>query len=267
MHAVLDRLPETYWRYVARHELFRRLWERHRTPQARYVVLDVGCGAGGLLAYLAAHAPVTPIGFDLGPEPLAYGRKRGLNALGVADAVALPIRPASVDLIIAQDVVEHVADDTALLAGMVETCRPGGLALILAPARQGLWSTRDVRLGHYRRYTLEQLTARVAAVGFDILHRTYLDLFLVPLLGTAVALARRTRDGVPDLPVDAPAGSGLVNRLLLAVSRVEAAVALRAPLPLGVAALVLGARPSGRRDGAAGAIARIRPARSEDLER
>ncbi len=243
MHAVLDRLPETYWRYVARHDLFRRLWERHRPPRARYVVLDVGCGAGGLLAYLAAHAPVTPIGLDLVPEALTYCRKRGLGALGVADAVALPVRPASADLVIAQDVVEHVADDTGLLTGVVQACRPGGLALIVAPARQALWSTRDVRLGHHRRYTLEQLAGRVAAAGFDIVHRTYLDLFLVPLLGIAVALAPRTPDGVPDLPFEAPGGSGLVNRLLLAVSRVEAAVALRAPLPLGVAALVLGARP------------------------
>jgi len=245
MHAVLDRLPETYWRYVARHELFRRLWERHRTPRDRYVVLDVGCGSGGLLAYLTDRAPVTPIGLDLVPDPLTYCRKRGLRALGVADAVALPVRPGSVDLIIAQDVVEHVADDIGLLAGVRQACRPGALALIVAPARQGLWSTRDVRLGHHRRYTLEQLAARVAAAGFEIRHRTYLDLFLVPLLGIAVALAARTPDGVPDLPFEAPGGSGLANRLLLAVSRMEAAMALRAPLPLGVAALVLGVRPGG----------------------
>jgi SAM-dependent methyltransferase len=243
MHAVLDRLPETYWRYVARHQLFRCLWERHRAPQPRYVVLDVGCGPGGLLAYLAAHAPVVPIGLDLVPDALAYCRRRGLSALGVADAIALPVRPASVDLVIAQDVVEHVADDTALLAGLGQTCRPGGLALIVAPARQGLWSTRDVRLGHHRRYTLERLAGSVAAAGFDVLHRTYLDLFLVPLLGIAVSLAPRTAEGVPDLPFEAPGGSGLVNQLLLAVSRLEAAVALRTPLPLGVAALVLGRRP------------------------
>jgi SAM-dependent methyltransferase len=245
MHAVLDRLPETYWRYVARHELFRRLWERHRARQARYVVLDVGCGVGGLLAYLAAHAPLAPIGLDLVPGALAYCRKRGLQALGVADAVALPVRPASVDLVIAQDVVEHVADDAGLLAGVRQVCRPGGMALIVAPAHRALWSTRDVRLGHHRRYTLAQLTDRVAAAGFEIRHRTYLDLLLAPLLGIAVALAPRTADGVPDLPYDAPGGTGLVNRLLQAISHAEAGVALRATLPLGVAALVLGVRPGG----------------------
>lgn len=245
VHALLDQLPETYWRYVVRHELYRRLWERHRAPRSRYVVLDVGCSAGGLLAYLAARGPVVPVGLDVVPDGLTYARRRGLSAIGIADASALPVRSASVDLVIAQDVVEHVADDAGLLAAMARVCRPGGLALIVAPAYRALWSTRDVRFGHYRRYTLAQLTERAAAAGFEIRHRSYLDLFLVPLLGIAVAMAPRTPDGVPDLPSDAPGGGGLINRLLLAISRVEAAVALQARLPAGVAALVLGARPSG----------------------
>lgn len=244
IHALMDALPETYWRYVARHELFLRIWERHRTPQPRYRVLDVGCGAGGLLAYLAARAPITPVGLDLAPETLVYSRKRGLSALGIADALALPIRSGSADLVIAQEVVEHVADDGRLLTDVTRVCRPGGLVLVVAPAYGALWSSRDVRLGHYRRYTLPQLAERVQAAGLDVLRRTYLDLFLVPLMGAAIALAPRTADGVPDLPHDAPGGIGLVNQLLLAVSRAEAAVALRAALPFGVAALVLGARPA-----------------------
>jgi ubiquinone/menaquinone biosynthesis C-methylase UbiE len=244
VHAVLDRLSETYWRYVARHELFRRLWERHRAPQARYRVLDVGCGAGGLLAYLAGTAPITPVGLDIAFDALACCRRRGLRTLGVADAGALPLRSESVDLVIVQDIVEHVADDGRLLADVARVCRPGGLAVIVAPAQQVLWSTRDVRLGHYRRYTLPQLSERVRAAGLNAIHRTYLDLFLAPLLRIAVTVAPRTADGVPDLPYDAPGGSGLINQLLLAVSRAEAAVALRAALPFGVAALVLAARPA-----------------------
>lgn len=244
LHALMDALPETYWRYVARHELFLRLWERHRAPQPGYRVLDVGCGAGGLLAYLSARAPVTPVGLDLAPEALVYARKRGIRALGLADATALPLRSESADLVVAQDVVEHVADDGRLLADVARVCRPGGLGLVVAPAYGALWSSRDIRLGHYRRYTLSQLAARVEAAGFDVLRRTYLDLFLVPLMGVAIALAPRTADGVPDLSHDAPVGTGLLNRLLLGVSRAEAAVALRAALPFGVAALVLGARPA-----------------------
>jgi SAM-dependent methyltransferase len=242
LHTLLDQLPETYWRYVVRHEFYRRLWERHRAPRSRYVVLDIGCSAGGLLAYLAARGPVIPVGLDVVSDGLALARRRGVRAVSLADASALPVRAASVDLAIAQDVVEHVADDVGLLAGMARICRPGGLALIVAPAHRALWSTRDVRLGHYRRYTLAELVARVAAAGFAIRHRSYLDLFLVPLLRIAVALAPRTPDGVPDVSV-APGGRGLANQLLTAISRLEAAVALRATLPTGVAALVLGMRP------------------------
>jgi SAM-dependent methyltransferase len=246
LHEVLNELPQTYWRYAARHELFLRLWERHRQPRSRYRVLDVGCGSGSLLAYLAARAPVTPVGMDLFPGALTHARRHGLHPLSVADAAALPIRGECVDLVLAQDVVEHVADDAALLANAARVCVPGGLALVAAPAFQALWSTRDVRLGHHRRYRLARLAERVRAAGFELLHRTYLDLFLVLPLGAAVALAPRSADGVPHLPFEAPGGSGFVNRALLTVSRAEAAVALRLGLPVGVTALVLGVRP-GRR--------------------
>jgi SAM-dependent methyltransferase len=242
-HAVLDALPETYWRYVARHELFRRLWERHRTHQPRYRVIDVGCGSGGLLAYLAARAPIAPVGLDVVPDALVYGRRRGLRALAAADALELPLRSESADLVIAQDVAEHVADDGQLLSELVRVCRPSGLALIVVPAHGALWSTRDTRLGHYRRYTLSQLAERVQRAGFVVLRRTYLDLFLLPLLAAAVAAAPRTADGVPDLPYEAPGGAGLVNRCLVTLSRAESALALRARIPFGVAALVLAIRP------------------------
>ena len=240
----MDALPETYWRYIARHELFLEIWKRHRVPQPRYHVLDIGCGAGGLLGYLAARAAITAVGFDVAPEALVYARRRGLHALGIADAARLPIRDESADLVIAQDVVEHVADDGRLLEDLARVCRPGGLALIVAPAYRALWSSRDVRLGHYRRYRLGELAARVKAAGLDVVHRTYLDFSLAPILRIAVALAPRSADGVPDLPQDAPGGMGLTNRLLLAVSRAEATVARRVALPLGASALVLGARPA-----------------------
>jgi ubiquinone/menaquinone biosynthesis C-methylase UbiE len=246
LYGVLDRLPSTYWRYVARHRLFLRLWERYRAPRPRYRVLDVGCGPGGFLEYLSARTAIDPVGVDLYPEALAYGRRRGLRALCVADAARLPFRDERFDLVVAQDVVEHVADDVALLEGLARVCEPGGLALVVAPAGTALWSTRDVRLGHHRRYTLDELTARVGDAGFRLLHRTYLDLWLLPVLRAAVAVARRTPDGIPDLPHEAPGGVGVLNAVLRGVSRAEAALTLRVSLPLGVSALVLGARPARR---------------------
>jgi hypothetical protein len=72
-----------------------------------------------------------------------------------------------------------------------------------------------------------------------LIRSTYTDLFLLPLLKIAIAIAPRTRDGVADISVDSLGGKGLINRVLLAISRIEAAFARRVDLPFGVSALIL----------------------------
>jgi SAM-dependent methyltransferase len=241
IYALLDTVLETYWRYVARHELFSRWWSRYRRPNTTYRVLDVGCGSGNLLAYLTRYVPMAPVGIDLFPDTLPYCVQRGIDAVSAADATALPFRANIFDLVIAQDVVEHIEDDSLALREIHRVCAPGGLALVLVPAFMFLWSARDIRLRHYRRYTLDQIAGQFQEAGFDLIHRTYTDLFLLPLLWAAITLAPRTPDGLADLKAEGtPGASWLLNQTLLAVSRLEALLAYHAYLPFGVSAVVLG---------------------------
>jgi methionine biosynthesis protein MetW len=241
IYALLDTVLETYWRYVARHELFAKWWSRYRQPRNRFRVLDVGCGTGNLLAYLAKRTAIAPAGIDLFPNTLPYCRRRGIDAVGAADATALPFRADMFDFVIAQDVIEHVEDDVRALQEMYRVCAPGGMALVLAPAFTFLWSARDVRLHHYRRYTLNQIAQRLYEAGFEVIHRTYTDLFLLPLLWAAITVAPRTPDGLADLEAEGtPGASWLLNQALLAVSRLESIFAYHACLPFGVSAVVLG---------------------------
>jgi hypothetical protein len=53
-----------------------------------------------------------------------------------------------------------------------------------------------------------------------------------------------------DLQADgAPGAAGWVNRVLLAVARLEASYALRASVPFGVSAVVLARKPFGNEGG------------------
>jgi SAM-dependent methyltransferase len=85
---------------------------------------------------------------------------------------------ASCDFILAQNVVEHIADDEAAMAAMRDALRPGGRVTVLAPAHRRLFGSIDRAYGHHRRYSRADLRALVEGAGLVID-----DLYFFNLLG------------------------------------------------------------------------------------
>ncbi len=95
--------------------------------QAR--VLDVGCGAGFLSNYLAAHELAVE-GVDASADSLAVAQRH--DATGsvrylLGDALALPYPDRSFDVVCAMDFLEHVEDPAKVVAEAARVLRPGGL--------------------------------------------------------------------------------------------------------------------------------------------
>src|SRR5205085_12110666 len=86
--------------------------------------------------------------------------------------------PRSFDLIVCQDVLEHVEDDVGSAAAMAEAVRPGGRLTILVPAHPRLFGSLDETYGHHRRYTRERLRGLVESAGLVVG-----DLYSFNLLG------------------------------------------------------------------------------------
>lgn len=101
--------------------------------------LDVGCGAG-LLAEPLARLGATVTGID--PEPrlvaaaTAHAQLLGLEvdyrATTTDDLVG---EGASFDLVTALEVIEHVDDQRALVSGLAQLTRPGGLVVLSTLSR------------------------------------------------------------------------------------------------------------------------------------
>ena len=51
---------------------------------------------------------------------------------------------------------------------MYDSLKPGGRALVLVPQGQQLYGTLDEVLGHYRRYSREELQAKMQQAGFRV---------------------------------------------------------------------------------------------------
>ena len=82
---------------------------------------------------------------------------------------------AKPDTIIYVNVLEHIEDDRGELQKVYETLEPGGHCLIFVPALMSLYGAFDEKVGHFRRYTKNELEEKGKAAGFKIAKSKYFD--------------------------------------------------------------------------------------------
>ncbi|MES2298296.1 MAG: class I SAM-dependent methyltransferase [Pseudomonadota bacterium] len=97
-------------------------------------VADVGCGAGTQSALWAARGDHV-FGADINQALIALARRRAASAglairFEVASATALPWDDQSIDICIAPELLEHVADWRSCLREFVRVLKPGGALYI-----------------------------------------------------------------------------------------------------------------------------------------
>ncbi len=203
--------PDRHWYYQAKLFALRRELRRHRAS-ARHIV-DVGAGSGFFSTRLA-DVPQGATVVCVDPNYDADSEQQDGRVRFVRSATDVDVRAADVLLFI--DVLEHVADDLALLRSFTDRAAPGTLVLITVPAFMSLWSAHDVFLEHHRRYRLGEVTDVVRRARLDVVAGRYLFGTVFPL-AWAVRRARRGRAAASDLK-PAPA---LLDRLLTAVLKAE----------------------------------------------
>ncbi|WP_320066787.1 class I SAM-dependent methyltransferase [Micromonospora sp. RTGN7] len=163
----LAALEDTHWWYRERRALLSRALRRlaaagHCPGRA----LDVGAAGGGNTRVLRAHG-WRPVALEYSAEGAGVARERGLDVIR-ADARHLPLPSASLGLVTAFDILEHVDEDHLAAAEIRRTLRPGGVALIAVPADMALWSAHDVAVGHIRRYDRASLRTVVEKAGLVV---------------------------------------------------------------------------------------------------
>jgi 2-polyprenyl-6-hydroxyphenyl methylase/3-demethylubiquinone-9 3-methyltransferase len=106
---------------------------RGMRPLDGLTVLDIGCGAG-VLAEPLARLGGAVTGVDPAPELIAvakaHAEEEGLEiSYRAAMAEDLVAEGAQFDVVVASEVVEHVADLNAFVASVGQLVKPGGIAL------------------------------------------------------------------------------------------------------------------------------------------
>jgi methionine biosynthesis protein MetW len=154
--------------------------QRHVPAGARRV-LDLGCASGALGAALRARGAEV-VGVESDPEYAARARER-LDAVVEADLETLdPTQLGTFDVLIAGDVLEHLADPWAVLRRFASVLEPGGTAIVSLPnvrhwesvfaiAIQGRFPRRNEGVfdrTHLRWFTLHDAWGLVDQAGLTV---------------------------------------------------------------------------------------------------
>ncbi|MGI8413556.1 MAG: class I SAM-dependent methyltransferase [Solirubrobacteraceae bacterium] len=226
-------LEESHFWFQGRRRIFLHLLDRALAGRSDATVLDVGCGAGGMLAQLSRYGEVT--GVDTSSELVDFCRGRGFPRVQLASVYDLPVPSGSVDLITLFDTVEHVPDDVRALRECRRALTPGGLLFASVPAYQFLYANNDRIAHHQRRYTARALRSRFASAGLQPIQVTYFNTFLFPvILPLVLAKKARERFSEPDDTTNLSHRVPLtLNRLLAATMSSERHLLSRVSLPFG----------------------------------
>jgi 2-polyprenyl-3-methyl-5-hydroxy-6-metoxy-1,4-benzoquinol methylase len=119
----------------------------------RQRVADIGCGEGGLCAELKAAGWTSVVGFDLSRTRVSRARKKQSGPGIEFYDRAFPdcgVPEASLDLVIMDNVVEHLPDPPTTLRSVARSLKPGGRLVLITP---------NLRSGQFRllgrRWTVE----------------------------------------------------------------------------------------------------------------
>lgn len=202
-------------------------------PKVNPRILDVGCGTGGMTAFLSRWGQVT--GLDISPTARSYVRKRGLIVRS-GSANRLPFANRKFDVVTLFDVLYHKKiDERRALAEAYRVLKTGGYLVVTDCAMPWLWGSHDEVMHAKRRYYKYELEKLVEEAGFTILRSSYIFFFTFPLFVAARALAQVIP---PTHFVSLP--HPVVNRILIELLKVEAALFLWVNFPIGSSVLVLG---------------------------
>jgi 2-polyprenyl-6-hydroxyphenyl methylase/3-demethylubiquinone-9 3-methyltransferase len=188
--AMLHRLNPARLSYLrARIDEAWSLDPRDRHPLKGRRALDVGCGAG-LLSEPLARLGAAVTGLDAAPENIAAARHHA-DAQGLAiDYRAGGIEDLSgerFDLVVSMEVVEHVADPAAFIAGLAGALAPDGLLILSTPNRTPLSRLALITFGegfgmvpkgthdHAKFLTPDELGALAGQAGLEVIDTTGLS--------------------------------------------------------------------------------------------
>ena len=239
----LAQLESTNFWFRARNALVLHAFRKYFPRSGHY--LEVGCGTGFVLSAISEAFPALQIsGSEIFVEGLSFAVQRAPRAdLFQMDARSIPFTE-TFDVIGAFDVLEHIEDDTHVMAELRKALKPGGGLIVTVPQHMWLWSMQDDAAHHARRYEPGEMEHKLVQAGFDVRWSSSFVSLLMPALMLSRMTARKTTHDASD-PFREFNIPGWLNWMLLSTMGIERAlIKLGIRFPLGGSRIVVAFKKS-----------------------
>ena len=137
-------------------------------------VAELGVGRGNLSKHIRRHGQVllTDYRLDYLTELQRKWADQGNLRIGKLDMTLREdfeqLREFAPDSVVFLNVLEHLADDRAVLRSLFETVPVGCRIVVLVPYGMKLYSEFDKALGHFRRYSEWELEGKMRDAGLEV---------------------------------------------------------------------------------------------------
>ncbi|RZK31825.1 MAG: hypothetical protein EOO57_15785 [Hymenobacter sp.] len=214
--------PHVHWYYQSKKLPLLNYAKKALAGGKPLTIVDIGSGSGFFAIELEklygdAIRKVYLVDIGYSPEEMALTQGQKIEKV---HAIPTTIENG---LVILMDVLEHLADDLAMLQSVKAACvGDNNYFFITVPAFQSLWSGHDVYLGHYRRYKIPMLRQVLQTAGFRKISNYYLYGGLFPMIWTVRQLDNlQGKDAASNMRPFSP----VVNTVLLGLTSVEMKIA------------------------------------------
>ena len=143
-------------------------------PYLGTTIMEIGAGIGNITRFLAPRTKRYLV-TDVDAEHLvrlSAGFQHRPNVqvarVDLADPACFQSFKGQMESVVCLNVVEHIEDDLQALRNIHSVLGPNGRAVVLVPHGQEIFGSLDVALGHYRRYSEQELRQKMETCGLQV---------------------------------------------------------------------------------------------------
>ena len=191
-------------------------------------ILDYGAGSGVNVDMLCKFGKVNI--FEPHKQTAKYLKKK---YSGKKCKILKKISNQKYDLIVLADVLEHIKKDKNKIKELARKLKKNGKILITVPAYKILFTKKDVILGHYRRYTINEI--KNIFKKFKIKKLSYFNFFLFFPISISLIFYKILKSDFIDSVETKP--NFLINSLLYSIFNFESKIINILNFPFGISIL------------------------------